>query len=163
MPHTHSLRCTHAHAHMHVYTCTVHTHSCAHAHMQVHTLTPAHTHVRAHSYAHLLTCTHSLLTGLRVPGPPGLTCDLAIHWRRHAGQCRLKLNVSLSEPQASIYVLMQEFGVSWVHVIVANKADDKRIATRWGTRRTDGKKQQQSQRRPNSPAAGTSPRPPRKQ
>lgn len=82
------------------------------------------------------SCTHTLVTGLLVPGPPGLTRDLAIHRRRHTGQCRLKLKESVSDPPERVHVLMQEFGDPRVNVVIADKADDESIAGVWGTRRT---------------------------
>lgn len=47
---------------------------------------------------------------------------------------------------------MQEFGASWVNIIIANKANDKSISVPCGTRRPDGEKR-------SNPGAGPGQRP----
>lgn len=76
-----------------------------------------HTHTYAHRHE------HTLLTGL--------TCDLAIYWRRYTGQRGFKLEESVPDPQARVDVLVQELGHPWVNVVIANEADDESISPPW--------------------------------
>lgn len=53
--------------------------------------------------------------------PAGLTCDLAIYWRRHTGQRSFKLEERVPDAQARVDVLVQEPEHPRVNVVIADE------------------------------------------